>query len=243
MASRITALQFGRRTVRRMKRVQAVGFDLDGTLFDHRGSATEAIDAFICYLGGEPSALVRKMWFAEEKVQFERWRSGELTFQGQRRARLKSVLPRLGLPVPDADSNLDLLFEKYLNAYRSAWRPFPDSAATLNELRHAGMRIGVLTNGNEDQQVDKLRSIGLYDLLDVVCVSESLGMHKPDRRAFEVLSDRLGVMPKECVFVGDNPEQDVAGALSAGMQALLVDRYGLDRAGIITKVRAVTGIR
>lgn len=221
----------------RVNQLKAVGFDLDGTLFDHRGSASEAVNAFFCELGVEPSALARRIWFDAEEAQLEHWRAGHLSFQDQRRNRLRTVLPHLAVPVPENNSSLDLLFEKYLGAYRAAWRPFSDSVATLVALRRAGMRLGVLTNGTEQQQIDKLRITGLYDLVDVVCTSEVLKVQKPARRAFHVLAAQLGVLLEEYVFVGDNPKQDVAGARFAGMHAVLIDRYGTDREGLAAKLR------
>lgn len=207
-----------------MTGIRAVGLDLDGTLFDHRGSASQAVDAFLRGLGVEPTDEARALWFAAEDAQFEEWRAGRVSFQEQRRRRLQIVLPTVGISVPDGDCDLDALFEDYLRAYRKAWRAFPDAADVLATLRTQGLRIGVLTNGSEEQQVDKLRAIGLYDLLDVVCTSEAIGVQKPDPRAFEALAERLGVAPSECFFVGDHPDQDVAGALAAGMPAALIYR-------------------
>jgi len=204
--------------------IRAFGFDLDGTLFDHRGSASRAVDALLRGLGVESSQAARALWFAAEDSQFEEWRAGRISFQEQRRRRLRMVLPAVRLAVPDADDDLDALFEDYLRAYRAAWRAFPDAVAVLATLRAHGFRIGVLTNGSEQQQVDKLRVTGLYDLIDVVCTSEAIGVNKPDPRAFEALAERLGVAPSECFFVGDHPDQDVAGARAAGMSAALIDR-------------------
>ncbi len=48
-------------------------------------------------------------------------------------------------------------------------------------------------------------------------------MAKPDRRAFEQVADELGVPAAACLFVGDDPQRDVAGARAAGMRAVLVD--------------------
>lgn len=58
-------------------------------------------------------------------------------------------------------------------------------------LRAQGTRIGVLTTGNQDQQLDKLRMTGLAPLIDIVCVSEEIGYAKLDQRAFEIFAERL----------------------------------------------------
>lgn len=218
------------------KPLRAVGFDLDGTLFDQRRSAEAGLDAFLRMLGVAPSPRSRLTWFAAEELHFERWRAGEITFQEQRRERLRTVLPHLGLEPPADVAGLDELFDSYLTAYRRAWRPFPDSVRLLTTLRSAGLRVGVLTNGTEEQQLDKLRTVGLLNLLDVVCTSERIGAQKPDPKAFQAFAHELGVPPDACLFVGDNPGHDVAGASAAGMQPLLVDRYDEHADGIALAV-------
>ena len=87
-----------------MATMRAVGFDLDGTLFDHRGSARTAVDTFARHVGIEPTETAREDWFAAEAEQFERWRSGEISFVEQRRERLRAVLPRWDASVPEDDA-------------------------------------------------------------------------------------------------------------------------------------------
>ncbi|WP_242089014.1 HAD family hydrolase [Curtobacterium sp. DN_7.5] len=204
--------------------IRAVGFDLDDTLFDHRGAAVVGVRRFLGQRGIDATDAVLAAWFRAEDEQYERWRSGEIGFPEQRRERLRTVLPQLGLAVPASDSGLDALFDDYLAAYRDAWRVFPDVVPLLRTLRQRGYRIGLLTNGSEAQQRDKLARTGLADAFDAVCVSERIGVQKPDPRAFTILAERLGVEAGACLFVGDDPERDVAGARRAGMCAVLVDR-------------------
>lgn len=145
----------------------------------------------------------------------------------------------LGLSPPKNENELDSLFAQYLATARSAWQPFPDSAEVLIDLRRRDFTLGVLTNGSEAQQVDQLKATGLYDLVNVVCTSEALGAQKPDPLAFRTLTERLGVLPTERLFVGDHPEHDIAGARTAGMEAVLIDRLADDGAGLAAKIEAV----
>lgn len=224
-----------------MTDVRAVGFDLDGTLFDHRGSATRGVEEFLAGLGVAPSENARALWFAAEEAGYARWSAGEISFQEQRRDRLRTVLPPLGVAVDQAPAVLDELFDAYLAAYRAAWRPFAGVPQALEALRARDLRLGILTNGSQDQQIDKLRRIGLIDAVDVVCTAEELGVWKPDPRAFEEFTHRLGVLPSECLFVGDHPEQDVAGAIAAGMPAVLIDHDSDDAAGLLAALAPYLG--
>lgn len=221
-----------------MGAVRAVCFDLDGTLFDHRGAARTGATRFLERSGIVVTESVLRSWSAAEGVQFERWRSGEITFQEQRRARLRSVLPPLGIDLPAEDRGVDAVFEVYLRAYRAAWRAFPGSASLLRDLRTRGYRVGLLTNGTEHQQLDKLARTGLDGAFDAVCTSERIGSQKPDVRAFRTVASELRVDPAECLFVGDDPVHDVAGARAAGMRALLVRRSAGDAERFRTAVSA-----
>ncbi|MBT1671090.1 hypothetical protein KK092_17070 [Curtobacterium flaccumfaciens pv. flaccumfaciens] len=113
---------------------RAICFDLDGTLFDHRGSARVGVTRFLQGLGVEVTEAAIGAWFTAEDEQFERWRSGVIGFQDQRRARLRTVLPQLGVAVPGDDTGLDAVFDDYLRAYRG------DGVPRGARSRAAGLR-------------------------------------------------------------------------------------------------------
>lgn len=217
-----------------MRAVRAVGFDLDGTLFDHRTAARAGATGLLAGLGVVVTPAVLDAWTAAEDAQFEHWRSGRVSFAEQRRGRLRAVLPPLGIEPPRDDDGLDALFAEYLVAYRAAWTLFPDAVPVLDTLRAQGYRIGLLTNGTREQQRGKLAATGLDTLFDGVCISEELGVAKPDPRAFDALLQVLDVPADACVFVGDDAAKDVDGAHAAGVRAALVDR---PRVGLHEAVR------
>ena len=88
----------------------------------------------------------------------------------------------------------------------------------------------VVVNGLADDPVDDVVSaIKQQGGQAVGCkadVSEEIGAAKPERRAFDVLAERLATPPGQMVFIGDHPKHDVAGARAAGMRAELVERSG-----------------
>ena len=66
--------------------------------------------------------------------------------------------------------------------------------------------------------------LGIESLFDCIVLSGELGIQKPDRRIFDHTAKLLGVTNEECVFVGDDPDSDISGALNAGMEADWLDR-------------------
>jgi putative hydrolase of the HAD superfamily len=204
--------------------VKAVIFDLDDTLFDHTGSAVGGLRAWVPGFGREVTDDLVAEWFAIEHRHYNEWLAGRLTHQGQRRARLLDFLPLIGQSVPGTDDELDVVFAGYLEGYREHWIAFPDAHPALEVARGNGWRVGVLTNGSTVQQHAKLERIGLAQLVDVVCTSESLGCSKPAVQAYHLTCEALGVEPADTLMIGDNLELDVIAARAAGLTAEHLDR-------------------
>ncbi|MET3904396.1 HAD family hydrolase [Paenarthrobacter sp. 4246] len=213
--------------------IRAVLFDLDNTLFDHPSSARAGVDAFLQHLGTKGSNELTRSWFQIEEVNYNRFLAKELTFQEQRRERLRQFLPLAGLSVPQTSARIDELFTKYLENYEDAWMAFPDAAPALKNLRAIGMPVGVITNGNHDQQTSKVNRIGLEPLLDRVFSSEHINHAKPAQEAFLQPCRSMNVSPAATLYIGDNYRVDVEGARNAGLQALHLNREGSMREGTI----------
>ncbi|NUW37359.1 HAD family hydrolase [Nonomuraea sp. SMC257] len=95
----------------------------------------------------------------------------------------------------------------------------------LEGLRDAGWRIGVVTNGMEDNQLGKIRRSGLAERVDGWAISGAEGVRKPDARLFEIAAERCGFgLGGGGWVVGDDPVNDVVGGRAAGMRTVWVDR-------------------
>ncbi|MGW7477100.1 HAD family hydrolase [Nonomuraea muscovyensis] len=104
-------------------------------------------------------------------------------------------------------------------------RCYPGVVDGLIELRAAGWRVGIVTNGMADNQLGKLRRTGLADAVDGYAVSGVEGIRKPDSRLFHLAAQRCGATLAEGGWmVGDNLVADVAGAQAAGLRAIWIDR-------------------
>jgi HAD superfamily hydrolase (TIGR01509 family) len=100
---------------------------------------------------------------------------------------------------------------------------FPGVLAALARLRERGWRLGVVTNGRVDNQIGKLRRAGIWALLDGWCVSEEVGIRKPDPAIFALARQRCGASRDvRCWVVGDDPSLDIAGGSASGMGTIWV---------------------
>jgi HAD superfamily hydrolase (TIGR01509 family) len=85
----------------------------------------------------------------------------------------------------------------------------------LDELRDAGLAIGVVTSKARERFADDARRIGLDALVDVSVCVEDTDRHKPDPAPVLLALDQLGVRAERAVMVGDTPV-DVAAGAAAG---------------------------
>ena len=66
----------------------------------------------------------------------------------------------------------------------------------------------------------------LNDSFDEMIVTGDYGIHKPDRKIFDIMRERLGLSPEEMVYVGDNPVNDIKGARDAGWKTIWMNSTG-----------------
>lgn len=204
--------------------IRGVLFDLDGTLFDHRGAAERGVRAWLTGLGLDDDLESHvERWFALEAFHHERFQRGEISHAAHRRARIRAFLP--GWDLAD-DAIADDTYAGYLACYRAAWSAYADAATALEAVLAAGLPVGILTNGEQSIQEEKVRRTGLGTYGVPVLASSSLPAAKPSTMAFEVACERIGVAPDRCLMVGDSLRHDVQGAAGAGLDAVLVDRFG-----------------
>jgi HAD superfamily hydrolase (TIGR01549 family) len=98
---------------------------------------------------------------------------------------------------------------------------FEDALPVLEELRRAGLRLALVSNGIRDLT----RFVAHHRLdVDAIVDSRTHGRVKPHPTIFQVALERLGVEAAEAVMVGDSLEEDIKGDRALGMRAILIDR-------------------
>jgi putative hydrolase of the HAD superfamily len=115
------------------------------------------------------------------------------------------------------------------------FEPWEDAAAALVQLREAGLRLVVVSNW-DCSLPEVLDGIGLGALVDAVVTSAVVGAAKPDARIFEAALEAAGCAAGQAVHVGDSPEDDVMGAIGAGLRGVLLDRGGTRDTATVTSL-------
>jgi putative hydrolase of the HAD superfamily len=101
---------------------------------------------------------------------------------------------------------------------------YEDALPALDELRRHGLKVGLVTNGQRDLE----EFVAHHRLqVDAMVGSRLHGRTKPHPSIFVAALRILDVRPEEAAMVGDSYEDDIEGARTLGMKAILLDREGL----------------
>ena len=200
-------------------------FDIDDTLLDHE--AAERAAATFLYKSITASAPLEEFlgtWSEALERHFARYLTGEVSYQGQRRDRMREVVD-----ASLSDEGADRIFAGYLACYEASWALYPDVVPCLDGLSQ--YRLGVISNGQGDQQRKKLARTGIADRFECIVISEECGCAKPDAAIFLRACTLLGERPGSAVYVGDRYDIDAQAARAAGLQGIWLDRKGKATAG------------
>jgi len=200
-------------------RVDAVLFDAGGVLLDLDFAYLRRVLS-----GNEIDVTEEDLARVEARARLEIDRGGESEPALGWRDFFLLVLGRVGVPIARQDRIVDTLWEAHQRV--GLWTvAAPGGPATVSRVRQAGMRVAVVSNA-EGQVSRDLDVAGYAGLFETVVDSQLVGARKPDPEIFRIALGRLKLAPQNCVYVGDIPRIDVAGARAAGVAPVLVDRHG-----------------
>jgi putative hydrolase of the HAD superfamily len=195
--------------------VRAVIFDWGGTLTPWHAIDHEELWLSVC-TRHYPAADAAAMALAARTAEMELW---GLANSAQQSATLDAVLARAGIAAS----------AEFLSSYYAAWDPHtltdPDAAPLLAELRRRGIKVGVLSNTMWPRRVHEQIFVRdeILELIDGAVYTSEIPWVKPHPEAFRAAMRAIGMTDAaDCVFVGDRPYDDVHGAKSIGMRAVLV---------------------
>ena len=208
--------------------VRWVWLDLDDTLIDFHANSQAALRLTYdeCHLDRYFASCDEWVdsYMRHNHALWDRYNRAEIT---QAYLRMHRFLDPVSEKCPsvceasfvDEANRLDRVYLDLLARQKS----LVDGAKELVEyLRAHSYNIGVLSNGFTDVQHRKMHTVGLDTLVDVVVLSDDIGVNKPETRIYAHARERAGVTdPSAHIMIGDNPATDIAGALRAGWRAVL----------------------
>lgn len=133
--------------------------------------------------------------------------------------------PTFGELFRDLPAKERLRLQKLLTAELASIRPFPEVRNTLKRLHAEGFRLCVISN-LAAPYVAAMELLPRH-LFETEVMSCEVGSIKPEAAIYNEAARRMGVEVEAMLMVGDRIDNDVAGALAAGIgQAVWLNRDG-----------------
>ena len=176
--------------------IKGVIFDLDDTLYDEKDYVRSGYMAVAAYLGDKDAVDVMWNYFEEGKPAID--------------AYLSSV---------GRDSEKAHCLEVYREHTPDI--TLRDGVAELiAELKSKGVKVGIITDGRVSGQEKKITALGLYDMVDDIIITDSLGgvqFRKPNDISFRIMQNRWRIPFEQMIYIGDNPSKDFQAPSQLGM--------------------------
>jgi len=115
----------------------------------------------------------------------------------------------------------EALYQRF--AEKEVWLVYEDVIPALQRLRESGYRLGVISNW-DDRLRPLLSALQLSPYFESIILSVDAGYTKPSPEIFGRALRQFALPARAVLHVGDNLEEDMAGAQGCGMAALLLDR-------------------
>ncbi len=213
----------------------AVLFDLGGTLaryYDRSewpGVLQQAISQVHDYLRGQ-GLLRRSVAEVRRGVRDENYES-----RNHRVRPLEKRLARI-FQLDESPRSDDLVAEmcrRFMKPIFALGHQYDDVLPVLQELRSRGLTTAVVSDCPWGSPAhlwrEEIERFELHRYMDAIVFCTDVGWRKPAKRIFSFALDKLQALPRQCIFVGDDPRWDLVGPRRVGIDPVLIDRRGLNQ--------------
>lgn len=196
-----------------MQKLEAVLFDLDGTLINSAPDIRQGVNQMLREEGRQPLSLEQVTSFIGDGAMPLCRRALEATG---------------GMPTDDIYPYV----QKYIK-YRRLAKPdpaqiYPYAIETLDHLRKHGIKIGLCTNMNEGPATALLDGLNMLSYFSFIAGGDTFTVHKPHPGHILGALEAMAASPSGAIFVGDGPN-DVIASERAGIPCIVVTHgYAMD---------------
>lgn len=181
---------------------RTVLFDLDGTLLDSAPDMLATANAMLAARGRAPITLMQ----LRPVISRGTFRIIAVAFPELDAAAIQGLIPEF--------------LQRYEALIGSVSKPFDGVEMMLHALECAGTVWGIVTNKPEFLARLILPLLGWTSRCAVLIGGDTLAERKPHPLPLLTAAERIGVMPTDCVYVGDDLS-DIQAARAAGMPSMV----------------------
>lgn len=213
--------------------------DFDDTLYDTHGNSVIALQELFDDFHLEryfPDAQVFYDAYWEANIDlWTRYSKGEITRDYLIEERFRRPLMVSEAFRAEASSHLSPLStyllnisDRFLEFCSNKPGVLEGAHELMDYLKEKGYRMHMTSNGFHEVQYKKLAACGLMDYFDTIILSEDAGVNKPSPQFFSYALEQSGAQREMTLMIGDNLQTDILGALNAGIDALLYNRWNAE---------------
>ena len=202
--------------------------DFDDTLYDTHGNAVIALSETFDYFHldryfEDPQVFYDAYWTANIDL-WTQYAKGEIT-------RDYLIVERFRRPLSvgkgiEVTKELCLeINDKFLDFCASKPGVIDGAHELMDYLKRKGYRMHMCSNGFHEVQYKKLDACSLHDYFNTIILSEDAGVNKPSKDYFDYALKVSGANRETTLMIGDNLQSDILGALNAGLDAMLFNRW------------------
>jgi putative hydrolase of the HAD superfamily len=125
------------------------------------------------------------------------------------------------LNVPATPSQINLAKQIRLHYVSLALTPRLGTIEVLSRLKSEGYKTGLVSNCSREPPVIWPYT-SFAPFFDVTVFSSVAGIQKPDPRIYLIATEKLGIKPENCLYIGDGDSHELTGAAAVGMHPVLI---------------------
>lgn len=131
---------------------------------------------------------------------------------------------QLGEPAFDCYKNKKELIDAY-RSHLPSIHLYPDIEYLLKTLRKNNIKTGIITDGRPLGQRNKIKMLGLGDLVDYIIVTDEIGIEfrKPSDISFRMMQQKFHIPFEQMAYVFDNIHKDSIAPTKLGIQSIWFD--------------------
>lgn len=212
----------------KMKHYTDLFIDLDDTLYDTHGNAVIALrqlfsDMHFEKYGIDEETFYDAYWRANIDL-WTRYANGDISRDFLIIERFRKPMIECSMAAREDSFYLNIS-DRFLELC-SAMSGVVDGAHELMDyLKAQGYRMHICSNGFHEVQSKKLKNCGLLDYFDSIILSEDAGANKPQLQFFDYAKKISNCIPGTSLMIGDNYNTDILGAMAAGLDTILFNRW------------------
>ncbi len=124
--------------------------------------------------------------------------------------------------------------------YKRNWSSFEDVIPCLKSLKQKGIRLGIISNGEYQQQIEKLENLEIKHYFEYIITSSEIGVAKPNPIIFQKACLLANAQVHKCYYVGDRFETDAIGSKQAGMIGVWLNRISHETTSSVKVIHSLT---